>query len=879
MSSLFPKAFRLFGRQSFPGLFSAKPDKFYRLPTKVVARNVTRTVQHSNQWLAAFDSRYGPRSKKFFEPNQTKKIGVPRKMPDAFAKVPVIAVDNAPIFPKFTKIIEITDGNLIDFVSKQLQANKMFFGVFLKKSSAQKSEVATDLNDIHRVGTFVHVKDMKIYGDRATLVVEGIRRIKVANEISERNSADWFLNDAKSSVLVVETQQFKSDRFQEDNQVKAISQEIVQTIRDIVSMKPLSTDLLEQILQQNQSVLNNVVYICDLGASLTNASPDELQNVMEETSIPERLMLTLQLLKKEMELTKLQAKIAQEVEAKIKQMHKKLMLMEQLKVVKKELGDDVLDKDTLAEQLREKLEGKEVPEIVLKTLDEEINKMKQVEGYGMDYNVSRNYLDWLTVLPWGVRTKENLCIDTAAKVLDADHFGMEAVKTRILEFMAVSKLRGTTQGKILCFHGPPGVGKTSIARSIANALNRKYYRFSVGGMTDVSQIKGHRRTYVGAMPGKIIQAMKLTNTENPLILIDEIDKIGTRSRLGGSDPSSAILELLDPEQNVEFLDHYMDIPVDVSKVLFICTANDIDNIPEPLKDRMEMIEMSSYISEEKLAIAKGYLIPKAMKENGLHEPQLKWESDALDQLVQNYCREAGVRGLQQQIEKIVRKVAFKIVKNEKNTETVTLDSLEAYLGSAPFSAALMYKETPPGVVMGLGSTAMGGTVLFIETTNKQLEENKQEQPAIHVTGNVGAVMKESVEIAYAVARNHLKAKDKENAFFDKNKIQLHIPKAATPKEGPSAGVTIVAALQSLALNRPVRQNVAMSGEVSLMGMILPVGGIKEKTIAAKRSDVKCLIFPDENKKDFEAIPKYITKEIEVHFVKTYADVHKILFDV
>lgn len=496
MCSLFPKIGRLAARSSASPLLRGKPETIFRLSTKLTTRNMARAVQYSNQWLTAFDqSRFGPRSKKMFEQHQTKNV--PRKIPESFAKVPVIAVENAPIFPKFTKAIEITDPNLIEFINKQLLASNTFFGVFLKRSRDNKSELITDLNDIHRVGTFVHVKDMKIQGDRATLIVDGIRRIRITKEISGPNKADWFLSDSKPSVLIVEAEQFKSDRFQEDNQVKAISQEIVQTIRDIVTMKPLPNDLLEQILQQKQTVLNNVIYLCDLGAALTNASPEELQNVMEETSIPDRLMLTLQLLKKEMELTKLQTKIAEEVETKIKQMHKKLILMEQMKVIKKELGEDVLDKDALADQLRQKLEGKHVPEIVLKTIDEEINKMKQVEGYGMDYNVSRNYLDWLTVLPWGVQTEENLCIESATKVLDADHFGMENVKTRILEFIAVSKLRGTTQGKILCFHGPPGVGKTSIARSIATALNRKYYRFSVGGMTDVSQIKGHRRTYVG----------------------------------------------------------------------------------------------------------------------------------------------------------------------------------------------------------------------------------------------------------------------------------------------------------------------------------------------------------------------------------------------
>lgn len=502
MSSLFPKIGRLVGRPSIFALLNPKRETVFQLSTKLTSRSITRTVYFSNQWLAAFDpSRFKARPNIFLDQNKTKNSAMPKKIPETYAKVPVIAVDNAPIFPKFTKSIEITDTNLIEFINRQLLANNAFFGVFLKRNRDNKSEIITDLNDIHRVGTFVHIKDLKLQGDRATLVVDGIRRIKITKEVSEHNRADWFLGDSKPSILVVETEHFRSDRYKENNQVKAVSQEIVQTIRDIVTMKPLSNELLEQILQQNQSVLNNVIYLCDLGAALTSAAPDELQNVMEEASIPDRLMLTLQLLKKEVELTKLQLKIAEEVDSKIKQMHKKLILMEQLKVIKKELGEDVADKDALAEQLRQKLEGKNVPDIVLKTIDEELVKMKQVEGFGMDYNVSRNYLDWLTVLPWGSVTEDNLCIQSATKVLNTDHFGMDNVKARILEFMAVSKLRGTTQGKILCFHGPPGVGKTSIARSIATALNRKYYRFSVGGMTDVSQIKGHRRTYVGAMVG------------------------------------------------------------------------------------------------------------------------------------------------------------------------------------------------------------------------------------------------------------------------------------------------------------------------------------------------------------------------------------------
>lgn len=507
-------------------------------------------------------------------------------------------------------------------------------------------------------------------------------------------------------------------------------------------------------------------------------------------------------------------------------------------------------------------------------LDEELNKLSFLESHSSEFNVTRNYLDWLTSMPWGITSTENLNIQEAADILEQDHYGMEDIKKRILEFIAVSQLKGTTQGKILCFHGPPGVGKTSIARSIARALNREYFRFSVGGMTDVAEIKGHRRTYVGAMPGKIIQCLKKTKTENPLVLIDEVDKIGKGHQ---GDPASALLEMLDPEQNANFLDHYLDVAVDLSKVLFICTANITDTIPEPLRDRMEMIDMSGYVAEEKLAIAKQYLIPQAMKDCGLSDQHIVIQESALANLIRAYCRESGVRNLQKHIEKVSRKVAFKVVKKEAEKINVTVDNLSDFVGKPVFTHDRMYEVTPPGVVMGLAWTSMGGSTLFIETTVSKPTGLKKYEGSFEITGHLGDVMKESTKIALTVARNFMKRIEPENNFLYDSHLHLHVPEGATPKDGPSAGVTIATALVSLAKGLPIRQNVAMTGELSLMGKVLPVGGIKEKTIAAKRVGVCCIILPEENKKDFNDLPKYITDGLEIHFANTFDDVYKIVF--
>ncbi|KAL3278224.1 hypothetical protein HHI36_013563 [Cryptolaemus montrouzieri] len=863
-------------------------------------------------------------------------------VPEVWPHVPVIAINKHIVFPRFIKLIELTNPQLIELIRRKVKLNQPYCGIFLKKNEENESEVVNNLDDIYHIGVFAQIHEMQDLGDRLRMVVMAHRRIKITGQILDiedespkemkltfplfktvmnviieetdaekrrrkhrNNRMKKGITDTKASevkeipavkekdneqeqdaaekkedkkldvLLMAEVENVVHNKFRQSEEVKALTQEVIKTIRDIISLNPLYRDSLQQMMHQGQRVVDNPVYLSDLGAALTAAEAKELQEVLEEMEIPKRLMLSLSLLKKELELSKLQQKIGKEVEEKVKQHHRKYILHEQLKVIKKELGLEKEDKDAIGEKFRERIKEKIVPQAVSAVIEEELNKLGFLESHSSEFNVTRNYLDWLTSLPWGVQSEENLNLQRATEILDKDHYGMEDIKRRILEFIAVSQLKGSTQGKILCFHGPPGVGKTSIARSIARALNREYFRFSVGGMTDVAEIKGHRRTYVGAMPGKVIQCLKKTKTENPLVLIDEVDKIGKGYQ---GDPSSALLEMLDPEQNANFLDHYLDVPVDLSKVLFICTANVTDTIPEPLRDRMEMIDMSGYIAEEKLAIANEYLLPQAIKDSGLKESTISIDNESLKTLIKSYCRESGVRNLQKHIEKVVRKVAYKIVKEESGAVTITPENLSEYVGKPVFTQDRMYDVTPPGVVMGLAWTAMGGSTLFIETTTRRSSSEKDSsEGSLELTGHLGEVMKESAKIALTVARNFLHKVDKENKFLQTSHLHLHVPEGATPKDGPSAGCTIVTALVSLAQNRPIRQDVAMTGEISLMGKVLPVGGIKEKTIAAKRSGVKCIILPDENKKDFDDLPKFISEGLEVHFVKQFDEIYQIVF--
>jgi len=473
-------------------------------------------------------------------------------------------------------------------------------------------------------------------------------------------------------------------------------------------------------------------------------------------------------------------------------------------------------------------------------------------------------------IPWGISTPDTLDVLGARDILDSDHHAMKDVKDRILEFIAVGVLKGTVQGKIICLNGPPGVGKTSIGKSIASSLGREFFRFSVGGMTDVSEIKGHRRTYVGAMPGKIVQALKTAGSNNPVIMLDEIDKLG-RGYQG--DPASALLEVLDPSQNKDFVDHYIDVPIDLSQCLFVCTSNALDTIPGPLRDRMEVIQVSGYTADDKLEIARKHLLPKAREDAGLKTGNSIVSDAALRTLIVKYCREPGVRNLQKQIEKMFRKIAFELATKQSSKVTVNDSNLEKFVGAPIFPKDRIFDSTPTGVVMGLAWTSLGGVSLFIET----VAVAPSEKAALRCTGQMGDVMKESTEIAFSFARRWLHEHEPTNDFFDKNQIHMHIPEGATPKDGPSAGITMTTTLLSLAMGKPVRQKLAMTGEMSLTGSVLPVGGIKEKVLASQRAGVDTVILPVDNKRDWEELDDKTRELTRVHFASTYRDVFDIAF--
>lgn len=815
-------------------------------------------------------------------------------VPDVFPEVPVLPVHRNPVFPRFVKMMEITDKDLMELIRVKSRLAQPYAGAFLKKEDSNEAEIITSLDDIYQVGSFVQITELYDTGDKIRMVILGHRRIKITDIIEysphteeEKTepvaAVDLPLDSSsedttkKKPILMVRVENVLHEPFKLTDEVKALTAEVIKTIRDIISLNPLYKEFLAQLIEGGKRVADNPVHLADFGAALTSGETQQLQEVFEETKIPVRLRLTLELLKKELAVCLLQQQLGKEVEEKVNKQQKKFLLQEQLKIIKRELGLEKEDKDAVGEKFRERIKDLNVPRHAEEVIEEELTKLAYLDAHSSEFNVTRNYLDWLTSIPWGIHSKENFDISQARQVLDEDHYGLQDIKDRILEFIAVSQLNATVQGKILCFTGPPGVGKTSIARSIARALNRQYFRFSVGGMTDVAEIKGHRRTYIGAMPGKIIQCLKKTRTENPLILIDEVDKIGRGVQ---GDPASALLELLDPEQNSGFLDHYLDVPVDLSKVLFICTANVTDTIPGALKDRMEIINVSGYVEDEKKAIAKTYLIPQARKSAGITEEQVIIQDPSLALLIKSYCRENGVRNLQKHIEKIFRKAALKIVQGVEGAVEVTTDNLQEYVGKPLFNTDKIYDQTPPGVVMGLAWTSLGGSTLYIETTLKEAlsSDEKDARPSLDVTGQLGDVMKESSSIAYTFAKGFLSREDPNNDFFKRASIHLHVPEGATPKDGPSAGCTIITALLSLATNKPVRQNVAMTGEVSLTGKVLPVGGIKEKTIAARRADVSCVILPEGNRKDFADVPEFVKEGLDVHFVSHYDEAYKIAFD-
>jgi len=834
-----------------------------------------------------------------------------------------------------------------------MKRGQPYVGAFLLKDEEEDSDVIVSMDRVHRVGVFAQITSIfpAHSGSKTDDSEEGItavlyphRRIVIdelitpmpkdqpvpsqppeaPKAITEQESIKGesddissipshsppfqtaFLHQYEVSLVNVTNLQMEPYDRKPSQYTRAVMSELISVFKDIANLNPLFRDQIANfsISQGAGNVFEEPEKLADFAAAVSSSDTEELQGVLESMNIEDRLQKALLVLKKELVNAQLQSKISKDVENKIQKRQREYYLMEQMKGIKKELGIESDGKDKLIEKFKEKASKLNMPEAVRTVFDEELAKLQTLEQAASEFNVTRGYLEWLTSIPWGVHSPDNYAISRARDVLDEDHFGLKDVKDRILEFLAVGKLRGTVEGKIICLVGPPGVGKTSIGKSIARALDRQFYRFSVGGLSDVAEIKGHRRTYVGAMPGKAIQALKKVGTENPLILIDEVDKLG---RGYNGDPSSALLEMLDPEQNSSFMDHYMDVPVDLSRVLFVCTANTLGTIPQPLLDRMEVIEVSSYTAEEKRHIARGYLAPQAKEASGLKEADVSLPDESIDFIIRRYARESGVRGLRKLLEKVYRKVAFDIVKEhgeevfpEPSSESETKplptsaknesiqvtkqerspmavppnvsvvineEQLRDYLGPPIYHKDRMYTHTmPAGVALGLGYLGNGsGSLMPIETTLMPGKGN------LHLTGKLGDVIKESASIALSWVKSHAYelglTKEPGDTLLDHRDVHLHMPEGAIGKEGPSAGVAFAVSLISLLTDRSLPTKLAMTGEVSLRGMVLPVGGLKEKLLAAHRAGITTVILPAHNRPSVEAdVPKSVLDDLEVHYV-------------
>ncbi|MFP5417647.1 MAG: endopeptidase La [Gammaproteobacteria bacterium] len=707
-------------------------------------------------------------------------------------------------------------------------------------------------SDFRTVGTAVRIHHPVRNDGKMQFIAEGRRRFRIVQ---------W-LSDVPPYRVRVE---YPGETGKADSEeIRAYSIAIINTIKDLLPLNPLYSEELKFFLHRYGP--NEPSQLTDFAASLTTASKLALQEVLESFALKKRMEKVLVLLKKELDVARLQSDIREKVDEKMSEQQREFFLRQQLKAIQKELGLAKDDKTAELDTFNERLAKLTVPASAKKRIDEEMHKLSLLETGSPEYTVTRNYLDWLTVLPWGVHTQDKIDLERARSILDRDHDGLDDVKNRIIEFLAVGAMRGEISGSILLLIGPPGVGKTSIGKSIAEALGRKFYRFSVGGMRDEAEIKGHRRTYIGAMPGKFVQALKEVESANPIIMLDEIDKIGANYQ---GDPASALLEVLDPEQNADFLDHYLDVRFDLSKALFICTANDF-SIPSALLDRMEVIRLSGYITEEKIAIAKHHLWPRVLERAGLKTSQLKISDGALRHVIEGYAREAGVRNLEKQLGRVARKAVVKILGGVSQPIRVGVKEVEAYLDKPVFT-----REKPMsgiGVVTGLAWTSMGGATLPVEASRIHTLNR-----GFKLTGKLGDVMRESAEIAYSYVASHLKTYDAESTFFDTSFVHLHVPEGATPKDGPSAGVTMATALLSLAKHARIRRPLAMTGELTLTGQVLPVGGIREKVIAARRIGIPELILPDGNRRDFEKLPDHIRAGLTVHFAKRYQDVAEVVF--
>ena len=765
---------------------------------------------------------------------------------------PVLPLRNTVLFPQQIIPIYVGREQSLKLIADLPKGGKKYIVVVAQKDGSVENPKASDLYEYGTLAMVMKVFDMPDKSRSA--IVQGLDRVRVKNFLDP----DPYYKGLVEKVRGVVTP---------SAEIEGITVNLQEIFKKLIEIAPYLSEEQFHVL----SNIQNPGKLVDKAISLMNISTKEKQDILEELDIKKRLEKCTVLINREIHRIELGEKIQSDVQDEISKSQREYFLREQMKAIQKELGEDTGGVEL--DELDEKIKTAKMPEKIEKVARKELTRMKKIPAQSPEYTVARTYLDWLVELPWSKESKDNEDINYAQEVLDSDHYGLTKVKERIVEHLAVRNLKKSRAKKgerfkspILCFGGPPGTGKTSIGKSIANSMGREFVRISLGGVRDEAEIRGHRRTYIGALPGRIIASLKKAGTNNPIFMLDEIDKLGMDFR---GDPSSALLEVLDPEQNFSFNDHYLEVDFDLSNIMFITTANRIDKIPGPLRDRMEVLEFSGYIMEEKLQIAIDHLLPKQIKEHGLRKKEIKFSDESICLLVESYTREAGVRNLERQLANVCRKVAREITDGKVKSIKVTPEKVYEYLGPIKFISEIAERTQQPGVVVGLAWTAFGGDILFIEATKMP------GKGALKLTGKLGDVMKESVQAAYSYVRANAHKLGLDPTFYKKMDIHVHVPAGAIPKDGPSAGVAMITALVSLLTDKPVKDRLGMTGEISLRGNVLPIGGLKEKSTAAHRAGLTHILAPAQNEKDLVDIPKKVLKDLKISFVKDVSEVLKL----
>jgi len=773
---------------------------------------------------------------------ETKSIDLQQSI-EIPKKIPLLPIRDIVVFPYMVLPLFVGREMSIKAIEVALEGNRMIFLTSQKDINVENPSPS----DLYSVGTVgVIMRMLKLPDGRIKILVQGVARAKTVKILQ------------KEPFYQVEIKTFPDVPVEVNIEIEALMRNVKEQIERLVSFGKV-------ILPDIMVVIENVDdpgKLADLAIANMGLKVEQAQEILEITDPLQRIKRINEALGKEIELLSMQQKIQADVRGEIDKTQREYFLREQLKAIQRELGETD-DRSEDIRELREKIKDAQMPEKAAKEAEKQLRRLERMHPDAAEASMTRTYIEWLVELPWSKATKDNLDLKAAHKVLEEDHYDLEKVKERIIEYLAVRKLKEKMKGPILCFVGPPGVGKTSLGKSIARALGREFVRISLGGVRDEAEIRGHRRTYVGALPGRIIQGIKTAGNNNPVFMLDEIDKIGADFR---GDPSAALLEVLDPEQNNSFSDHYIGIPFDLSRVMFITTANMTDPIPGPLKDRMEIIRLSGYTEQEKLGIAKSYLIPRQLTEHGITEKQISIPDKTMIEVIAQYTREAGVRNLEREIGHLCRKVARKVAEGEDELFAITPQNLHSYLGVPKFMPEVEREQDEIGVVTGLAWTETGGDILYIEATTMRGKGQ------LTLTGHLGDVMKESAHAALTYVRSRAEKLGIDPDVFAKTDVHIHVPAGAIPKDGPSAGVTMATALASVFTNSPVRRDIAMTGEVTLRGRVMPIGGLKEKTLAARRAGIKTVILPKENEKDLEDLPKYLRKDMHFVFATIVDDV-------